>query len=207
MSKILSVFFVLAVVCVCRWSDAQQLPEPTSPIGRQIASLPVSTIDGHSFDIASQPGWKVVYFFSTVCKCVRRCERLSYLPLAAKYAGRVSFYAVDSNWFDIQETPSQMEAAAGSHHLPYPVLLDTGHHALDTLGATTTPQAFVLDPSNKVVFAGMPDNSSEVSLQTGKDGLTKPYLADALAQALAGKPVTAPESRSFGCAICPTPPK
>jgi hypothetical protein len=100
-----------------------------------------------------------------------------------------------------------MQASVQSHHLPYQALLDTRHQALDSLGAVTTPQCFLLDPNNRVVFAGMPDNSSEYVIETGKDGFTKSYLADALAQALAGKPVTAPESKSFGCAICPTQPK
>ena len=204
-------FCIVAVIIALRAGQVcvaqQPVPAPQSPIGRQITTLPVQSIDGQRIDIAAQPGWKVVYFFSSVCKCVRRCEQLSYLPLAAKYAGRVSFYAVDSNWFDIQEAPADLQAAVKSHHLPYPVMLDISHQTMDSLGAVTTPQAFLLDPNNRVVFAGMPDNSSEYILQTGKEGFTKGYLADALAQALAGKPVANPTSKSFGCAICPTPPK
>lgn len=207
MRKYCCLAVLVAVLSAGQICLAQQSPARQSPIGQQITALSVRSIDGQSFNIAAQPGWKVVYFFSTVCKCVRRCEHLSYLPLAAKYAGRVSFYAVDSNWFDIQEAPADLQAAVQSHHLPYPVLLDKNHQAMDSLGALTTPQAFLLDPNNRVVFAGMPDNSSEYILQTGKDGFTKAYLADALAQALAGKPVAVPTAKSFGCAICPNPPK
>lgn len=208
----MKIFYLIAVFAALCFAPAAfaagtPAPAPQSPIGRQISALPVQSMDGKQVDIAAQPGWKVVYFFSTVCKCVYRCEQLSFVPLATKYAGQVSFYAIDSNWFDVEENRSQLSTAIQSHRLPYPVFLDTSHQAVETLNATTTPETFVLDPSNRIVFAGMPDDSTYYFEKTGGLGLSKTYLSDALAQALSGKKVTQPQAKSFGCDICPTPPK
>jgi hypothetical protein len=179
---------------------------PARLIGRQVNSLQVSTIDGKPTDLCAQKGWKVIYFFSSACKCVSRCERLSFIPLAMQYSGRVSFYAVDANWFDLDDHGRSIQAAVRLRGLPYPIFLDRNHKAVDSLGAVATPQTFILDPGNHIVFVGMPDDSTEYSQRTGQDGFTKAYLADALAQALSGQKIAQPTTKSFGCAICPTPP-
>ena len=163
--------------------------------------LKAMTTAGKTIDMGAVPGWRVVYFWSTDCPCVRDCERLSLVPLAHKYKGQVTFFAVASNATDLAADRTGLISNIGLHHLPYPVLLDPHHAVADALEAKVTPQAFLIAPDGHVVFQGAPDDSWEYKARTGQPGLTQRYLADALTAALAGKPVARPFVKSFGCGI------
>jgi len=62
-------------------------------------------------------------------------------------------------------------------------------------GATYTPEFVVLDKNRKVVYLGALDDSPE-----GKE-VTKKYVEDAVAAALAGKTPTIAEMPAIGCAV------
>ena len=166
-----------------------------------VGSLPVSTLDGAPLDIVDQPGWKVVYFWSGECPCVKACERYSLVPLAEKYAGKVSLYAVDADGFDLAKPSAELSKEAAAHKLPYEVVLDRTHATTKALGAEVTPECFLLDPENQVVYSGMPDDSKRYLLSTGKRGVTDSYLAKAIAQALAGKRISPSHTQLEGCII------
>ena len=163
--------------------------------------LSAVTLDGQTVDMAAQPGWKVVYFWSGACPCVSACERWTFLPLAKRYGMRIHFYAVVSGRFDLEMPRDQLRQKVAARHLPYPVLLDPHHEVAQALGATVTPEAFLIDPHNRVVFAGVPDDSRRYLARTGKSSVTQSYLAHAIAQALSGKPVTVPSVKDQGCII------
>jgi len=183
-------------------SDQTTLVTPTL-----IGPLSGQTEDGRNVSIAQTPGWRVIYFWSGACPCVTACERYSFLPLAQKYKGRVSFYAVASDGYDLNLPIADFEKQAAQHHLPYTLLRDTTHQIAKYLNAKVTPETFLLDPQGNVVFAGMPDDSrrftlGEVKLVRGKPApAPESYLSRALAQALTGKTVTASPIKYDGCLI------
>ena len=164
-------------------------------------------MSGKILDIAPLPRWRVMYFWSSVCPCVSACEHYSFIPLAMKYAGKVSFYAVATNGYDLQMPRRQLAYDIAQRHLPYPVLIDKDHSIAQYFDAKITPQTFVIDPAGHVVFDGMPDDSRRFLYQTdvpkrGKKGqVPESYLAKALAQALAGKAVTETPLKEAGCSI------
>ncbi len=170
---------------------------PSAPIG----PLNVLMLDGKPLDLTSVSGYKVIYFFSIGCPCVRDCEQLTFKPLSALYQGKVAFYAVTSGSFDLNDDRKNFLALAGTHHLPFPIVLDTTHGVADKLGALTASQAILLDPENRVLFSGAADDSRAQRDETGKLGKTKSYLKDAVEQALAGKPVKVSYVRPIGCSI------
>ena len=172
-----------------------------SSASRPASGLPVITQDGRLLDLAMQPGWKVIYFWSATCPCVRACESFTFVPLSHHYQGKVSFYAVASNGYDLALPPEQLAHQAQSHHLPFALLLDKSHLVARFLDAKVTPQAFLLDPQGHVVFAGIPDDSRRYHADTGTWGVTKTYLAQAIMQALASKLVTVPKVKDEGCII------
>lgn len=174
---------------------------PTLVRPEAVTSLPVTTLDGKPLDLAARPGWKVVYFWSATCPCVRACESFTLVPLARRYRGQVSFYAVASNGYDLDLSSDCLARQVQQHHLPFPVLRDGQHRAARALDARVTPQAFLLDPQNHVVFAGVPDDSRRYEAQNGCWGVSKTYLAQAIDQALAGQPVTVPAVKDQGCII------
>ena len=168
---------------------------------QMIGSLPVTTLDARPVDMGGMPGWKVIYFWSAECPCVKACEHYSLVPLAEKYAGKVSFYAVDADGFDLSKPAAELSKEAEAHKLPYEVVLDRTHATTKALGAEVTPECFLLDPENRIVYSGMPDDSKRYLLSTGKRGVTDSYLAKAIAQALAGKPISTPHTELQGCII------
>ena len=137
----------------------------------------MTELDGNPLDIASQPGWKVIYFWSAECPCVKACETYSLIPLAEKYAGKVSFFAVDADGFDLAKPVGELKSEAAAHKLPYAVVLDKTHETTKVLDAQVTPECFLLDPENHIVYSGMPDDSKRFLLTTGKRGVAESYLA------------------------------
>lgn len=120
-------------------SSALVLP----PSGATV-SLPVTALNGKPLDLAARPGWKVIYFWSAACPCVRACESFTFVPLARRYQGRVSFYAIASNGYDLGLPHDQLVRQVEKHDLPFPVLLDDRHLTVWALDARVTPQAFLL---------------------------------------------------------------
>ena len=163
--------------------------------------LSLTTLDGKPLDLATQSGWRVIYFWSVTCPCVRACESFTFVPLARQYTGKVSFYAVASNGYDLDLPHDQLAHQIQTHKLPFPVLLDSKHLIAQSLNAKVTPQAFLLDPQGHVVFAGIPDDSRRYHADKGTWGVTKTYLSQAIEEALAGKPVTVPRVKDEGCII------
>jgi peroxiredoxin len=176
-------------------------PQPEYPNVFGLHDLTAYKLDGTAVDIAAQTGWKVIYFWSDACPCVTACEQYSFLPLAKKYEGKVQFFAVVSGQYDLKMQRTALTSHISDHHLSYSVLLDPQHTVVTALGAMVTPQTFLLDPQNRVVFSGMPDDSRRYLYKTGKHGVTESYLGQALIQAFAGKPITQPHTENQGCII------
>ncbi|MES2462001.1 MAG: redoxin domain-containing protein [Armatimonadota bacterium] len=163
--------------------------------------------------------WRVLYFWSTSCPCVRRCEQDTLFPLSRKYKNKgVRFYAVASNAANVRYVQPTPSASSGnpsaetavldlpgpmekSEKPPFPILVDAHHKIADALHATNTPETFLIDPRGRVVFRGDPDDSAEQLVKTGRERITRRYLASALERALAGKKVLVPVSPTSGCHI------
>jgi len=154
-----------------------------------------------------RPGFHVIYFWSSVCPCVRACERYSLIPLAQKYRGKVTFDAVASNEYDLTMPRSQLNLLIAEHHLPFPVIFDPDHAIAKYFNARVTPQTFVIDPAGNIVFDGMADDSRRFLFDPPAQIKGKPpvvpssYLATALAEALSGKPVNETPLKEAGCSI------
>jgi peroxiredoxin len=180
---------------------ALSYPYSKGPWSQSVPVPPLTafTAGGDKVELAPKNTWRVIYFWSAQCPCVAACEEYSLIPLAAKYKGKVAFYGVVSGSYDLTRR-DDLQKNIAARKLPYPVLLDKDHSIAKALNAKVTPQTFVIDPKGKVVFSGMPDDSRRF-LGTKAGGGKHSYLADALRQALAGKPVARPWVENEGCVI------
>jgi peroxiredoxin len=79
------------------------------------------------------------------------------------------------------------------------LLLDTDGKVGHEYAATNTPSMFVIDPTGKLIYSGAIDDKPTVS-QDDIKGATN-YVQAALSEAMAGKAVTTPNSRAYGCSI------
>jgi hypothetical protein len=72
----------------------------------------------------------------------------------------------------------------------FPIVKDEGHAIADAIGATHTPEAFVVDGSGRLRYRGRVMSKQE-----------SPELRRALEAVLDGRPVRTPVTKAFGCAI------
>lgn len=82
---------------------------------------------------------------------------------------------------------------------PTAVLLDPQGKLGHLYGAKTTPHIYVIDPQGRLVYNGAIDDKP--STDAADIAGAKNYLASALDQAMAGKPVTVASSQPYGCSV------
>ena len=88
-------------------------------------------------------------------------------------------------------------AKVGSHATA--VLLDSPGVVGRAYGAKTTPHMFVINKNGRVAYMGGIDDRPYQDPESLKGA--KPYVADALADLKAGRPVADPVSAPYGCAV------
>src|SRR5213079_455756 len=106
-------------------------------------------------------------------------ERMEKLAQDYKAKG-VNVIGVNSN---NTEPRAAVKAHATDKHFTFTILKDDGNKIADRLGATRTPEAYLIDAGGKLVYHGRIDNSQNTANITAND------LREALDELLAGKPV------------------
>lgn len=97
-------------------------------------------------------------------------------------------------------TPEQEnDYLAKMHAAPTAVLLDPEGKVGRLYNAKTTPDMFIIDPQDKLIYAGAIDNRPTADSEDIKGADN--FVSDALSSAMAGKPVAMPYTRSYGCSV------
>jgi peroxiredoxin len=163
-------------------------------VGSVVAEFKLPDVDGTERSLSSLKGKNgtVLIFISVQCPVSNAYnERMQKLAQDYKERG-INVIGVNAN---ATESTSQVKAHAQSHNLTFMILKDNGNKLADSLGAEHTPEAYVLDASNKIVYRGRIDNSRNDA------NVTSSELRDALEAVLAGKPVAKSSAPAFGCSI------
>jgi len=79
------------------------------------------------------------------------------------------------------------------------VLIDGDSATGMKYAAKTTPHMFVVDPKGEIVYAGAIDDKRSTRLEDAKTANN--YVRVALNEAMAGKPVTTPNTTPYGCSV------
>ncbi len=134
-------------------------------------------------------------------------------PIANAYAPElnrlVADYSAKGVAFYLAHVDRDLTAAAARQHakdfgFQCPVLLDAQHALVKALGATHTPQAFLLGADGKTLYRGRINNLFADYGQR-RQTVTQHDLRNALDAVLAGKPVLQPVTEVIGCHIQTTP--
>ncbi|WP_332680784.1 redoxin domain-containing protein [Bosea sp. (in: a-proteobacteria)] len=82
---------------------------------------------------------------------------------------------------------------------PASILLDPKSALARAYGAQTTPHMYIIDPKGRLAYAGAIDDkpSSSASSLNG----AKSYVRQAVAELKAGKPVSEPATKAYGCVV------
>ncbi|MBC8140522.1 MAG: redoxin domain-containing protein [Armatimonadetes bacterium] len=159
------------------------LPSATDP------AHPMTTIFGDDRQKAT-----AVLFVSAKCPCSNSYnERIA--GFVKKYAGNpnVRLVAVYAN---ADETAAEIAAHAKTHGFTMPVLQDADGLGAKHFGATVTPQAFVLDASHVLRYAGRIDDAREIA------DVTTHEFESAIEAVASGNDAGIPKAtRAFGCAV------
>jgi len=113
--------------------------------------------------------------------------------LATKYAPKgVVWLAINSTHYWTNE---KNKGWVDKHALPYPILNDQSGDVGRAYGAKTTPDMRIIDATGALAYSGAIDDP--------KGGGPKPvnYVAKALDELLAGKKVSVPQSKPYGCTV------
>ena len=134
----------------------------------------------------------VTVFLSTQCPVSKvYTPRLNALERQFKSQG-VQFRGIFSN---MQESQAEIGRFTQSRQLSFECVKDADGHLAAKYGATMTPQAFVEDPSGKILYQGRIDDNVDTSQVHKRD------LVEAINAVLAGRVVNHPKTVAFGCII------
>jgi len=190
---VLASFLVIALAAVAGSGRSIDVPAPPA-IGATIDDFTLPDVDGKEHSLKSLMGKKgvVILFIATKCPVSNAYnERMEQLAQDYKAKG-VTVIGINSNF---NESATDVKAHAAEKHLTFTILKDEGNKIADRLGANRTPEAYVLDANNKLVYHGRIDNSQRA------EGITSNDLRDALEEMAAGKAVTKTGGAAFGCSI------
>ncbi|MCL4212102.1 MAG: thioredoxin family protein [Phycisphaeraceae bacterium] len=162
-------------------------------------SLPDPTGRMHSHTQVRGPRGTVVMFICNHCPFVKHL-RDAIASVAREYGPKgVGFVGINSNDASTHpdDSPAKMleEARAAGYIFPY--LVDASQQVAAAFHAACTPDFFVFDGSDRLVYRGQFDDSRP------KNGLpvTGADLRAALEALIAGRPVSRDQKPSIGCNI------
>jgi len=174
--------------------NSTDVPAPPA-IGTMIDDFTLPDADGkdHSLkSMMSNAKGAVILFVATKCPVSNAYnERMEKLYEDYKAKGIVVIGINANN----TEPAAEVKSHAADKGLKFAILKDDGNKIADRLGATRTPEAYVLDASMKLVYHGRIDNSQKI------EGITSNDLREALDELLAGKAITKTGGAAFGCTI------
>jgi hypothetical protein len=151
-----------------------------------------------SFKDAKRENGLLVIFSCNTCPIVQGYqERLNDL---AKYAMNKKFGVILLNPNEAYRTKGDsyddMKSYAGKNKFDWYYVVDKNSAMADIFGANRTPEVFLFDKGDKLVYHGAPDDNPGDA-----GGVTRQHLKLAIDEVSTGKAVTQKESKSVGCTI------
>jgi peroxiredoxin len=192
-SLVIASLVIVALAAVAGSGSSNDVPA-SPPIGSVIDDFKLPDADGAQHSLKSLMGKNgaVLIFIATRCPVSNGYnERMEKLAEDYKAKG-MNVIGINSN---VTESASEVKSHAAEKHLTFTILKDDGNKIADKLGATRTPEAYVLDANSKLVYHGRIDNSQNTANITSND------LRNALDEMLAGKQVSKTGGAAFGCTI------
>ena len=137
-------------------------------------------------------------------------------PYVRKHYGSGNMQALQKKWTDqgivwlsvISSPPGEQGFADGARAnsltaerkaTPTLVLLDPKQQVARAYGATSTPHMYIIKPDGMLAYAGAIDDKP--TSRTADINGAKNYVDEALSELKAGKPVSTPATRAYGCVV------
>ncbi|MEO1524664.1 MAG: redoxin domain-containing protein [Planctomycetota bacterium] len=192
-SRILLALFSAAIVAL------PVLAEPTtkSPVGTTVDEFALDNCYGKKVALSEfgERELVVLAFLGTECPLAKLYgPRLNQLQ--EEFGEDVQIIGINSN---NQDSLTEIASFVHRHDIEFPMLKDVGNRVADELSAERTPEVFLLGKDRTVLYHGRIDDQYGVGYSREKT--VKRELAQAIQEALAGKPISVPSTEPAGCHI------
>lgn len=170
-----------------------------SILGQKLESFELQDFRGKSHQLSDYDDHELVVlaFLGTECPLAKLYgPRLQRLAQTYAEGQQVKFLGINPN---SQDSITEIAAYARIHDLAFPILKDTGNRLADQIGATRTPEVFVLDRDRQIRYVGRIDDQYGVGYI--RDEPQRHDLREAIDQLLSGKQVVHATTETAGCLI------
>ena len=199
MSRIrISVVFGLGLFLLWTACRGGELPSAKIKVGEKMADFTLPDVNGQPHRLYEFEGKKAVAVIFIATRCPY-CNAFNHVmaSLAHEYESRgVAVIGINGNK---TEPVTEVAEHARTHGLDFLVLKDEGNQIADRLGASVTPEVFLLDSNWTLRYHGALGNSHQPT--TNPDKTNADEFRPALENVLAGKPADVAETKAFGCTI------
>ncbi len=175
----------------------------SAEIGKPAPDFTLKDLDGNEHRLSDHKGKIVVLeWWNPGCPFVKYAHTEG--PLATMAAEETKNGVV---WLTINSGAPGKQGAGleGSREgvetfkMTNPVLLDESGEVGRAYGAEKTPHMYVIDVEGTLVYRGAIDNAPIGEVDGGGEAIN--YVAAALANVRAGRPVATPETPAYGCTV------
>ncbi len=174
-------------------------------VGQASPDFSLADAQGNQHELSAQKGkYVVLEWFNPDCPFVRKhydSGNMQALQKTSTEKGAV--------WFSINSSASGKQGNYPSDALEQrlraegsaasAILKDEDGAVGRLYGAKSTPHVFVVNPDGVLIYAGAIDDKASVDPEDVKTA--KNYVRQALDEAMAGKPVSEPSMKSYGCSV------
>src|SRR6266436_6996351 len=175
------------------------------PVGSAAPDVSVSDSNGNTQSVSQYKGkYVVLEWFNPECPFVKKHYGSGNMQkLQQEFTGKgVVWLSIDSSAPGLEGNLNAEQAngkMAEWKTKQTALVLDPDGKAGRSYGAKNTPHMFVINPEGKIVYEGAIDskatpNPSDIASSTN-------YVKVALDEAMAGKPVSNPNTKPYGCSV------
>lgn len=172
----------------------------TLQLGEKAIDFTLPATDGHTYSLKDFADAKVlvISFTCNHCPYVVGSDEVTRQTIEKFAPHGVKMVGINSNSVNTKPDDSfeHMVQRMEEHKFPWVYLQDESQDVALAYGALRTPHFYVFDEERKLVYSGRGvDNPRDTSKMTVND------LENALAELVAGKPITTPLTNPIGCNV------
>ena len=177
----------------------------TATVGQPAPAFSAIDASGKTVSLADYKGKHVVLeWINPGCPFVQKHYHSANMQGTQKQATTqgVVWLAVNSTATEASDykAPAAMaQWMQAQHAAASATLIDSDGKVGRAYGARTTPHLYIVNPAGTLVYAGAID--SKASSSPGDIAGATNYVKLALSESLAGKPVSTPSTRPYGCSV------
>lgn len=153
--------------------------------------------DGTLADVRKENGLLVIFSCNTCPYVIKNQSRNNEAAAFAESKG-IGVIILNSNEAQREgaDSPKEMKKYAAAQQYKWTYAIDKNSEIADAFGATRTPEVYLFDKNNKLVYHGaIDDNPADAA------AVTRNHLKAAITDLTSGREISVKTSKSVGCAI------